>query len=74
MENTIINFRTKDWVKKEFMRLCKDDNTNATSVLNQFMRECLKEAGVSAPTTPKVKINKNQEVSDWRDELITRTF
>ena len=73
MDNTIINFRTKDWVKREFMRLCKDDNTNATSVLNQFMRNCLKDAGVTAPTQGKVK-HKETVSHEWRDELVTRTF
>ena len=73
MENTIINFRTKDWVKTEFMNLCKNDNTNATSVLNQFMRQTLKEAGVMAPSkttsSPKLSVS-----SEWRQELITGNY
>jgi antitoxin component of RelBE/YafQ-DinJ toxin-antitoxin module len=73
MDNTIINFRTKDWVKAEFMNLCKNDNTNATSVLNQFMRQQLKEAGVMAPTKTSHS-SKETVSSDWRQKLVTGTY
>ena len=74
MDETIINFRTKNWVKKEFFKLCKDQNTNATSLLNTYMREVLTENGVTIPS-PTKSVETNEQVSaDWRDELVTRSF
>ena len=74
MDETIINFRTKNWVKKEFFKLCKDQNTNATSLLNTYMRAMLTENGVTIPS-PTKSVETNAKVStDWRDELVTRSF
>jgi hypothetical protein len=74
MDDTIINFRTKDWVKKEFFQLCKDQNTNATSLLNTYMRAVLTENGVTIPTPTKSVPTKNKVRPDWRDDLVTRSF
>ena len=73
MDDTSINFRSKEWVKSGFMRLCKDDNTNVSSALNQFMRQCLKEAGISAPTEPEAAPPATTSL-DWRDALVRGTF
>ena len=76
METTIINFRTKDWVKKEFFQLCNDQNVTATARLNDYMRSYLLEHGViePKPTKPATKKVKTQSSTDWRDDLVTRTF
>ena len=78
METTIINFRTKDWVKREFFQLCSDQNVTATARLNDYMRMVLMENGVQEPTRqPKQQQQKktdNHSVEIWRDELVTRTF
>ena len=69
MENISVNFRSKKWVKSGFMRLCKDNNTNVSSALNQFMRQCLKDAGISAPTEPEAAPPATTSL-DWRDDLL----
>jgi hypothetical protein len=69
MENISVNFRSKKWVKREFMRLCKDDNTNVSSALNQFMRQKLKDAGVTPPAKTKTVTPATTSL-DWRDDLL----
>jgi hypothetical protein len=69
MGNICINFRSKEWVKSGFMRLCKDDNTNVSSALNQFMRQKLKDAGVTPPAKTKTATPATTS-SDWRDDLL----
>ena len=73
METTIINFRTKDWVKKEFFQLCNDQNVTATARLNDYMRKVLMEHNITEPT-PIMKKTKTPSTTDWRDELVTRSF
>ena len=74
METTIINFRTKDWVKKEFFQLCNDQNVTATSRLNDYMRTYLMEHGVIEPVKKPIQKVRTQSVSDWRDDLVTKSF
>ena len=74
METSIINFRTKDWVKKEFFQLCNDQNVTATARLNDYMRMVLTENGVTEPIKQLKKQVKTPAVGDWRDDLITKTF
>ena len=74
METSIINFRTKDWVKKEFFQLCNDQNVTATARLNDYMRMVLTENGVTEPIKQLTKQVKTQSVNDWRDDMITKSF
>ena len=74
METSIINFRTKDWVKKEFFQLCNDQNVTATARLNDYMRMVLTENGVTEPIKQLKKQVKTQAVGDWREDLVTKTF
>ena len=67
---TIINYRTKKHLKDAFFSLCKEQNVSATSRLNDYMRQTLKENGIATTTSPAQPNKKNQSVSDWRDELL----
>ena len=69
MGNICINFRSKEWVKSGFMQICKDDNTNVSSALNQFMRQKLKDAGVTPPAKTKTVTPATTSL-DWRDNLL----
>ncbi len=64
MEETKINFRTKMWVKKEFFRICKEENINASARFNEFMRKVIKDTNSEAL--------KNEKCSNdsWRDDLV----
>ena len=68
---TIINYRTKKHLKDAFFSLCKEQNVSATSRLNDYMRQTLKENGIATTSTAQPQPSKkNQSVSDWRDELL----
>ena len=67
---TIINYRTKKHLKDAFFSLCKEQNVSATSRLNDYMRQTLKENGIATTTSKAQPTKTNQSVSDWRDELL----
>ena len=68
---TIINYRTKKNLKDAFFSLCKEQNVSATARLNDYMRQTLKENGISTTTSPAQPSQKTNQVNaDWRDELL----
>lgn len=66
--NSIINIRTNKQIKDTFFRLCKSENSTATSRINDYMRQVLRENDL-LPNKKKSSI-KNNDVNEWREELI----